>query len=237
MKKHLFILVFLPVLAHAEGPLFRHKDTVEQQEFENVYQDLRQKANTSIVPSTTSYITNIGTAGAQGFNVQGGTFSVSSPFIPLAVLATQAAQFSQIKFFQIVISSTSSAATTTSTTFADTNLSASIAISSSTHKVLVLVSQSCGGILTAGTNAIEVAIRILRDSTVFEGATNVNYFTNLNASSEISYNTPIFSIDTPGSVATFTYKTQFARGGDSNAVTHQVQPHNERSWMVLIEFL
>src|SRR6185436_17965626 len=38
-----FLLVFMMYLiATAEGPLFRHKDSAIQQEFENVYQDIRR---------------------------------------------------------------------------------------------------------------------------------------------------------------------------------------------------
>lgn len=40
MKKILFLLL-LATPVHAEGPLFRHKDKVVSQEFENVYQDMR----------------------------------------------------------------------------------------------------------------------------------------------------------------------------------------------------
>lgn len=41
MKKLLLLISIVPSFALAEGPLFRHKDTVTQQEFENNYQDHR----------------------------------------------------------------------------------------------------------------------------------------------------------------------------------------------------
>lgn len=44
MKRLFFIgLLFLPSLLLAEGPLFQHKDTFANQEFQNVYQDLRNE--------------------------------------------------------------------------------------------------------------------------------------------------------------------------------------------------
>jgi len=44
VKKLFLILLFVPCL-HAEGPLFQQKDTFTQQEFDNVYQDLRKKVS------------------------------------------------------------------------------------------------------------------------------------------------------------------------------------------------
>ncbi len=48
MKKILLLFLF-PIAVYAEGPLFSHKETVDQQEFENVYKDIRSKriSNTS----------------------------------------------------------------------------------------------------------------------------------------------------------------------------------------------
>lgn len=43
MKKILFFLLAIPSLIYAEGPLFSHQDPIEQQEFENSYQDIRSK--------------------------------------------------------------------------------------------------------------------------------------------------------------------------------------------------
>lgn len=41
----LALLVALPASVYGADPLFRHKDKLADQEFENVYQDLRSKAN------------------------------------------------------------------------------------------------------------------------------------------------------------------------------------------------
>jgi hypothetical protein len=41
MKKLLFFLLAFPALAYSEGPLFQHEATSVQQEYENVYQDIR----------------------------------------------------------------------------------------------------------------------------------------------------------------------------------------------------
>lgn len=67
MKLILFIaLIFIPSWLCAEGPLFRHKEPEKQQEFENVYQDLRSSPN-KFIQNTTYYQTD-----AQ-FNVATGT--------------------------------------------------------------------------------------------------------------------------------------------------------------------
>lgn len=55
MKKLLFILFLMPSFSLAEGPLFQHKDTYDQQEFENVYQDLRARTTKTAVASNLSY--------------------------------------------------------------------------------------------------------------------------------------------------------------------------------------
>lgn len=43
MKKALFFILMVPTLLCAEGPLFQHKDSLVNQEFENLYQDVRSK--------------------------------------------------------------------------------------------------------------------------------------------------------------------------------------------------
>jgi hypothetical protein len=60
MKKFIF-LMFLPSMAFANGPIFQHKDTFVQQEFENVYQDLRTKLSTVTIPSNsiTTYVSSV----------------------------------------------------------------------------------------------------------------------------------------------------------------------------------
>lgn len=59
MKKLLLVIALLPAIGYAEGPLFHHTQTISQQEFDNVYQDLRSKMNSSI-----SSITATGTLSA-----------------------------------------------------------------------------------------------------------------------------------------------------------------------------
>lgn len=66
MKKLLFLL-FIPSICLAEGPIFRHKEPEKQQEFENVYQDIRSQTN--------KYIKNISSQPSvtQEFSVNTGT--------------------------------------------------------------------------------------------------------------------------------------------------------------------
>ncbi len=42
MKRSFAAILLFGSLAHAEGPLFQHKESVIQQEYENVYQSIRQ---------------------------------------------------------------------------------------------------------------------------------------------------------------------------------------------------
>lgn len=58
MNKFMLLLVLLPSVCLCEGPLFNNKDTFTQQEFDNVYQDLRKN-------NFTQYI-NVKSYGATG---------------------------------------------------------------------------------------------------------------------------------------------------------------------------
>lgn len=62
MKKLLYFLVFLPVLALAESPLYHHKEANKQLEFENVYKEItesntKSSLNLSKSSATATYLT------------------------------------------------------------------------------------------------------------------------------------------------------------------------------------
>lgn len=56
----LFLLLLLMASrTFGEGPIFQHKQTFEQQEFENVYQDLRGKLNAIPVRTKSQLATDV----------------------------------------------------------------------------------------------------------------------------------------------------------------------------------
>lgn len=75
MKKLIFFTFFISSFAYAEGPLFRHGDTTTQQEFENVYQDLRSSIKLKIIQSTFTTTASV-------------TATTSSSYVNTALTAT-----------------------------------------------------------------------------------------------------------------------------------------------------
>lgn len=106
MKKLLFFIAFLPSVSWAVNvPEFKHKDSIIQREFENVGQEIKKarllpaasSTPLPLPPGSTNYIQNTGTSSDPAFSVYEGTFTAESPYIPNAVLNTQAASLGQIK--------------------------------------------------------------------------------------------------------------------------------------------
>jgi hypothetical protein len=136
------------------------------------------------------------------------------------------------KVLQVVYGSTTTQTTNATTTFADTTLSATITPSSTSSKVLVLVSQN--GVL-ATTAATGVKLRLLRGASsiaTFSGSLGFNTATTTrnDLAGGVSY------LDTPSTTSATTYKTQFAqRTSDATAVQVQVTGGDDLSTMILIE--
>lgn len=129
---------------------------------------------------------------------------------------------------QVQSASTSTQATSTSTSFADSNLSVSITTQRSSNLVAVIGVQAA---MTLGTSD-NLEIQTVRNSTAITnpiiawpgGATTINviqYF-------------PIIDIDTPGSAAAHTYKTQYRRASGAGSGV-RVQPGSAVSRLVAIE--
>ena len=91
--------------------------------------------------------------------------------------------------------------TTSSSTFIDTGLSASITPSSSSNKILVIVSQDMG----KQTNDLNAIIQLVRGSTAL--ATILNAYTASSASL-LYINTGYTYLDSPATTSSTTYKTQ-----------------------------
>jgi hypothetical protein len=132
---------------------------------------------------------------------------------------------------QVLFSDTTTEATSTSTTYADSNLSASITPSLTSSKILIILSQS---FRVDGTAEAQGSIKIVRDSTDiwlpgqdFALATGsaAGTFTDMRSFFAMTY------LDSPNTTSATTYKTQFNR----NAGTCRVQPNSTRSSIILME--
>lgn len=141
------------------------------------------------------------------------------------------AAVSSNKVIQVVFGSTNTSAANTTTTYANTNLSATITPTSATSQILCLVSQN-GVLGTSASNGVK--LKLLRGSTsIFDFAGSLGYSqassTRNDTAGSCSY------LDSPATTSATTYKTQFAqRTADATAV--QVQVVSEAySSMTLIE--
>jgi hypothetical protein len=129
-----------------------------------------------------------------------------------------------------VVSATYSTATSTSgTALVDTGLSASITPTSSSSKILVLVTMN--GLLNGGTADTGIKLAILR------GSTNINTFAEYTCylGSSVSLITSAAGnyLDSPSTTSSTTYKVQFARRDGSGTVS--VQANSDSSTIVLME--
>ena len=115
------------------------------------------------------------------------------------------------KVLQVVQASTQTQVNSTSSTYADTNLSATITPSATSSKVLVLVSQA---IASAG-GAAGGEIAILRGSTILEEFSQVSNVENQMGNHYFPY------LDSPSTTAATTYKTQLKRIDQSGTLQAQ----------------
>ena len=130
---------------------------------------------------------------------------------------------------QVVNASFNTATETTTSTFVDTGLTASITPSSSSSKILVLVSQS--GVYKKTSNTI-TSLRLLRGATSILGFEQDAGYTNSTADNRVGAATCCF-LDSPSSTSSVTYKTQFCSA--NNSATVGVQGSNGASTITLME--
>jgi hypothetical protein len=133
------------------------------------------------------------------------------------------------KVLQVVQGSTTTNASSSSSTYADTNLSASITPSAATSKVLVIVAQQLQGSSSADSAN---GMRIVRASTTVFTQTRVNTHTDAAANSMGGIVSLVY-LDSPNTTSATTYKTQFARFGATG--TADVQVASSESTITLIE--
>ena len=119
------------------------------------------------------------------------------------------------KVLQVVSANDSTPLSSSSTSYIDTGTSASITPSSSSNKVLVLVSMGVFGADAAGSAG--AAHKLLRDSTdlVIHSSNGAHGMSGYiyTAGTSFTY------LDSPSSTSSLTYKVQFKSNGGENFVT------------------
>ena len=133
------------------------------------------------------------------------------------------------KVLQVVAGTTSTSASNSTTTYADTNLTATITPSAASSKVLVLVSQQ-GVRKSDGNSGNGLIFQLLRGATALMDA-RTNYTATalfLDGSWSAVW------LDSPSTTSATTYKTQFANRIAAASVSVQVNS-DEDSSIVLME--
>jgi hypothetical protein len=135
------------------------------------------------------------------------------------------------KVLQVVSAFTTTEATSSSSTYADSNLTATITPSSASNKVLVLISQSGS---KAGANTY-LNIRVYRGATEIGGTVagrSIGY-TNDGAANYVGIAFSCSILDTPSSTSALTYKTQFNNNNASGTV--RINVDSGASYITLME--
>ena len=144
---------------------------------------------------------------------------------------TWAAPSSGGKVVQVVFGSTTTVASSSSTTYADTNLTATITPTSASNNVLVFVTQN--GLNKSNGNLNNgMYLRLYRGATqISEFQVNTMY--NGVAQQHVGNTGALNYLDSPATTSATTYKTQFSNGAPQPTV--YVQDGSAMSTIVLME--
>lgn len=140
------------------------------------------------------------------------------------------------KVLQVVMGTTTTSVTNTTASYVDSNLSASITPSSSSSKVLVLVSQNFMARRLQEENG--VSVRLMRGATsIMENTQWMEYRTGTQNSntSEFNQTGPMIYLDSPATTSSTTYKTQFYSLMDSNTASAAANQSSQIATMILLE--
>ncbi len=133
------------------------------------------------------------------------------------------------KLIQVVQGSTTTSVANSTSTYADTNLTATITPTSATSKILVLVTQNGSG-KTSGTTNQSLDFQVLRGGTQIAKSNSAYTNTSLNLTpSTISFNI----LDEPATTSATTYKTQFRSATGTSEV--RMQQNSDTSTIILME--
>jgi hypothetical protein len=113
------------------------------------------------------------------------------------------------KLLQVVEGSTTTYTNSTSTTYADTNLSASITPSSTSSKILVIVTQNGAGVENNAAGGFK--LRLVRGATEIAQQTDGIFgYRSVTQQGARGYSAALTCLDSPSTTSATTYKTQFA---------------------------
>jgi hypothetical protein len=142
--------------------------------------------------------------------------------------AQQNALRGAFRVLQVVSATTSTEVSSSVATMTDTGLTATITPSSTTSKVLVIVTQSAQK--SAGSAINSIFLDLLRSATVIADLNGVLYTgTTLEQRGILN----LMALDSPNTTSATTYKTQFAPNGATASVA--VQHSSSYSTIVLME--
>jgi hypothetical protein len=140
-------------------------------------------------------------------------------------------QASAGQVLQVVNANHSTSVSNSTSTYADTGLTASITPKFATSKILVLINQN-GLRKSAGNVNNSINLQLVRNSTVVSQISTFTGYTNtlldlIIGSASTSY------LDSPATISSTTYKTQFSSGFNTASVS--VQDNNAQSTITLME--
>jgi len=156
--------------------------------------------------------------------------------LPAANGGTGATSFTKGKVLQVVHGTTTSNTQITSTSYTATSLSASITPSSSSNKVLVLVSQQVQA--ERATNAeLNVYVQLLRGSTDLSTNNPVTIDAGTGSGGKIGIRGMATAayLDSPSTTSATTYSTQGKLNTTSDSATVRFQEGSGRSDLTLLE--
>jgi hypothetical protein len=156
-----------------------------------------------------------------------GTTTLTLPVANGTIITTGSPQSGSV--LQVVNATYSTEVTSSSSTYADTNLTASITPKFSTSKVLVIVNQN-GVSKEVGNTGVN--LKLLRNSTDIISFGVVIGYTNGTVANLIGTTSCSF-LDSPATTSSVTYKTQFA--SNNNIANAKVQQFSATSTIILME--
>ncbi len=185
-----FILAFLiPALSEAKGPLFRQKDPIAQQEFDNVYQDI-----SNVLSGTIS------------------TLNVSSMTVSSMTISSLYTGITLGKLKQTTGATTSTSFATTSSAFQSTNLSATITPGSTASRIKITVT----GVLISNADNVVAYATLARDTDDLSPGNGFGQCRNNVGHAECPV--AMIYIDPPATTSPVTYRVRLKNSDGSGSV-------------------
>lgn len=189
------------------------KATNTDMDFTWIAQDDSNAIQNALLTTTgdTIYASGASTPARLGIGSTGQVLTVSGG------VPTWAAPAGGGKVLQVVFASSTTLKSTTSTTYADTDITASITPSSASSKILVMVVHAAAGKNGDASNGL-LQVKLMRNSTEISNSGDV--FGNNNVSHPNFSELTMIELDSPATTSAITYKTQYrsVNGGSGGAV-------------------